>query len=71
MRTENLFGKVKILCIYCSFSNSRCVDMLSSSGSCLESEQHRGLQGQTLNTGRGDTQTHYIVRGCACGFRDP
>lgn len=54
MRTENWCGKVKILCIYSLFSNCRHVDMLSSSASHLVSEQHRELQGQTLNTGRSD-----------------
>lgn len=71
MRTDNWCGKVKILCIYSLFSNSRHVNMLSSSASHLASEQHRELQGPTLNTGRGDTQTHYILRGFACGFRGP
>lgn len=71
MRTENWCGKVKILCIYRLFSNSRCVDMLSTSASHSASEQHRGPQGQTLNTVRGDIQALYIVRGFACGSRDP
>lgn len=71
MRTENWCGKVKTLCIYSLFSSSRHVDMFSSSVSHLASEQHRELQGQTLNTGRGDIQTHYTVRGFVCGFRGP
>lgn len=71
MRTENWCGKVTILSIYSLFSNSSCVDMLSSSVSPLASEQHRELQGRALNAARGDIQTHYAVRGFAGGFRDP
>lgn len=71
MRTENWWGKVKILCIYSLFSNSRCVDMSSTSASHSAGEPPRGLQGQTLNRGRGDIQALYIVRGFACGSRDP
>lgn len=61
MRTENQCEKVKIMCICSSLLDSMCVDMSSSPVSHLASKQHRGLQIQTLNIGRGDIQVCYIV----------
>lgn len=73
MKTENQCEGVKILCLCSLLLDSVCGYVVCSCEPFGKqaSKQHRGLQVQALNAGRGDTQVYCIVRGFACGSGIP